>query len=76
MRTGAVISVRSGTYAESLVITVSVTISAEQSRGSVETCPPHGSAVVVLQAEAVMLTDPVLRGRDEELPRWTTRALI
>ncbi|MEV6160693.1 right-handed parallel beta-helix repeat-containing protein [Streptomyces sp. NPDC052052] len=66
-RSGAVISVRSGTYAESLVITVPVTIAAEQSRGSVEICPPHGSAVV-LQAEAVMLTDLVLRGRDEELP--------
>lgn len=66
-RNGAVISVRSGTYAESLVITVPVTVVAEQSRGSVEICPPHGSAVV-LQAEAVMLTDLVLRGRDEELP--------
>ncbi|MFF2326500.1 MULTISPECIES: right-handed parallel beta-helix repeat-containing protein [unclassified Streptomyces] len=66
-RSGAVISVRSGTYAESLVITVPVTIAAEQSRGSVEICPPHGSAVV-LQTEAVMLTDLVLRGRDEELP--------
>ncbi|MFB7212249.1 right-handed parallel beta-helix repeat-containing protein [Streptomyces sp. NPDC056255] len=66
-RNGAVISVRSGTYAESLVITVPVTVVAEQSRGSVEICPPHGSAVV-LQADAVMLTDLVLRGRDEELP--------
>ncbi|MFJ6016956.1 right-handed parallel beta-helix repeat-containing protein [Streptomyces sp. NPDC092952] len=66
-RNGAVISVRSGSYAESLVITVPVTVVAEQSRGSVEICPPHGSAVV-LQAEAVMLTDLVLRGRDEELP--------
>ncbi|MFJ8854694.1 hypothetical protein [Streptomyces sp. NPDC102437] len=66
-RNGAVISVRSGTYAESLVITVPVTVVAEQSRGSVEICPPRGSAVV-LQAEAVMLTDLVLRGRDEELP--------
>jgi SpoVK/Ycf46/Vps4 family AAA+-type ATPase len=62
-----VISVRPGTYEESLVIVTRVTIVAEQSRGTVEIRPRRGS-VLVLKADAVMLTDLVLRGRDEELP--------
>ncbi|MFG2947070.1 right-handed parallel beta-helix repeat-containing protein [Streptomyces adustus] len=66
-RGGAVISVRPGRYPEGLVIGTRVTIVAEQARGSVEIAPPHGSAVV-LKADAVMLTDLVLTGRDQELP--------
>ncbi|MFF3334490.1 right-handed parallel beta-helix repeat-containing protein [Streptomyces sp. NPDC002888] len=65
-RSGAVISVSPGTYAENLTITTPVTIVAEQSRGTVEIAPRRGS-VLVLKAEAVMLTDLVLRGRDEEV---------
>ncbi|WP_299531497.1 right-handed parallel beta-helix repeat-containing protein [uncultured Streptomyces sp.] len=66
-RSGAVISVRPGTYEESLTVATRVTIVAEQSRGTVEIRPPRGSAVV-LKADAVMLTDLVLRSRDEEAP--------
>ncbi|SNX66221.1 SpoVK/Ycf46/Vps4 family AAA+-type ATPase [Streptomyces sp. TLI_55] len=66
-RGGAVISVRPGRYQECLVIGTRVTIVAEQARGSVEIAPRRGSAVV-LKADAVMLTDLVLTGRDEELP--------
>ncbi|MER5899813.1 right-handed parallel beta-helix repeat-containing protein [Streptomyces mirabilis] len=66
-RSGAVISVLPGTYAENLTITIPVTIVAQQARGTVEIAPRRGSAVV-LKADAVMLNDLVLRGRDEELP--------
>ncbi|MEU6537077.1 right-handed parallel beta-helix repeat-containing protein [Streptomyces sp. NPDC047000] len=66
-RSGAIISVAPGTYAENLTITTLVTIVAEQSRGTVEIAPRHGSAIV-LKGEAAMLSDLVLRGRDEELP--------
>ncbi|MEU8588756.1 right-handed parallel beta-helix repeat-containing protein [Streptomyces sp. NPDC048664] len=66
-RSGAVISVLPGTYAENLTVTTPVTVVAEQGRGTVEIAPRRGSAVV-LKADAVMLTDLGLRGRDEELP--------
>ncbi|MGW2014582.1 right-handed parallel beta-helix repeat-containing protein [Streptomyces sp. NPDC001927] len=66
-RNGAVISVGPGTYAENLVVTVRVTIVAEQARGTVEIAPRDGVAVA-LRADSVMLTDLVIRGRDEELP--------
>ncbi|MFD6529942.1 right-handed parallel beta-helix repeat-containing protein [Streptomyces sp. NPDC060184] len=66
-RSGAVISVGPGTYEESLVVGIRVTIVAEQSRGTVEIRPRRGSAVS-LRADAVMLTDLVLRGGDEDLP--------
>ncbi|MFD5625966.1 right-handed parallel beta-helix repeat-containing protein [Streptomyces sp. NPDC127072] len=66
-RSGAVISVGPGTYEESLVVGTRVTIVAEQSRGTVEIRPRRGSAVR-LRADAVMLTDLVLRGRDEDVP--------
>lgn len=66
-RSGAVVSVSPGTYIENLTILTPVTIVAEQARGTVEIAPRRGSAIV-LKAEAAMLTDLVLRGRDEELP--------
>ncbi|WP_405455237.1 right-handed parallel beta-helix repeat-containing protein [Streptomyces sp. NBC_00101] len=66
-RSGAVVSVRPGTYEESLTVTTRVTIVAEQARGTVEIRPRRGSAIT-LKADAVMLTDLVLRSRDEELP--------
>ncbi|MEV1066438.1 right-handed parallel beta-helix repeat-containing protein [Streptomyces sp. NPDC050263] len=66
-RSGAVISVAPGQYPENLVITTRVTIAAEQARGTVHICPPDGSAVV-LKADAMMMTDLVLRGRDEDVP--------
>ncbi|MFJ9031036.1 right-handed parallel beta-helix repeat-containing protein [Streptomyces sp. NPDC102274] len=66
-RSGAVIRVRPGKYAENLVITTPVTIVAEQGRGTVEIAPHRGSALV-LKSDAVMLTDLTLRGRDTDLP--------
>ncbi|WP_121712988.1 right-handed parallel beta-helix repeat-containing protein [Streptomyces sp. E5N91] len=66
-RSGAVLSVLPGTYPENLTITTPVTIVAAHSRGSVEIAPRRGTALT-LKADAVMLTDLVLRGRDEELP--------
>ncbi|GGW30746.1 right-handed parallel beta-helix repeat-containing protein [Streptomyces xantholiticus] len=66
-RSGAVISVAPGQYPENLVVTSRVTIVAEQARGTVHICPPEGSAVV-LKADAMMLTDLILRGRDEDVP--------
>lgn len=66
-RSGAVISVLPGTYAEHLVVTTRVTIVAEQGRGTVDIAPRVGS-VLSLKADGVMLTDLTLRGRDEDLP--------
>ncbi|MGV9914647.1 right-handed parallel beta-helix repeat-containing protein [Streptomyces tendae] len=66
-RSGAVLSVLPGTYPENLTIATPVTIVAAQARGSVEIAPRRGTALT-LKADAVMLTDLVLRGRDEELP--------
>ncbi|MFF3503303.1 right-handed parallel beta-helix repeat-containing protein [Streptomyces sp. NPDC003247] len=66
-RPGDVISVRPGSYRETLVVTNRVTIVADGPRGSVEIAPDKGAAVT-LAADAVMLTDLVLRGGEGELP--------
>ena len=64
-RTGAVIRVRPGRYAENLVIRHRVTIVGEGDPGTVELCPRDGTAVT-LMADAVMLSALTLRGRDKE----------
>ncbi|GGR86150.1 hypothetical protein GCM10010269_26670 [Streptomyces humidus] len=66
-RSGAVVNVLPGTYAENLTLTTPVTIVAEQGRGTVRIAPRRGSALV-LRAEAAMLTDLVFEGRDQDLP--------
>jgi SpoVK/Ycf46/Vps4 family AAA+-type ATPase len=66
-RSGAVVRVRPGRYAENLTVRTRVTIVAEGERGSVEICPRRGSAVVLV-ADAVMLTDLTLRGGSEDVP--------
>ncbi|MFE3271095.1 right-handed parallel beta-helix repeat-containing protein [Streptomyces sp. NPDC059215] len=66
-RSGSVISVLPGTYAENLTISAPVTIVAQQAKGTVEIAPRRGSAVT-LKADAVLLTDLILRSRDDELP--------
>ncbi|MFJ4622369.1 right-handed parallel beta-helix repeat-containing protein [Streptomyces sp. NPDC088812] len=66
-RSGAVLSILPGTYPENVTITTPVTLVAAKARGTVEIAPRRGSALT-LRADAVMLTDLVLRGRDEELP--------
>ncbi|CAM5388381.1 right-handed parallel beta-helix repeat-containing protein [Streptomyces pilosus] len=64
-RTGAVIRVRPGRYAENLVIRHRVTIVGDGEPGTVELCPRDGTAVT-LMADAVMLSSLTLRGRDKE----------
>ncbi|MBT3149330.1 right-handed parallel beta-helix repeat-containing protein [Streptomyces sp. CHD11] len=64
-RAGAVISVLPGRYEENLRISRRVTIVADGGRGSVEIAPATGSAVTLV-ADAVMLTDLVLRGPEGE----------
>ncbi|MEU5165443.1 right-handed parallel beta-helix repeat-containing protein [Streptomyces mutomycini] len=71
-RTGALISVRPGTYAENLVIHTRVTLTAAEGRGTVEIRPRTGS-VVALRADAVMLSELTLRGGDAELPAVDVR---
>ncbi|MFG2631258.1 right-handed parallel beta-helix repeat-containing protein [Streptomyces sp. NPDC048473] len=66
-RSGAVIRVRPGTYSESLTVQSRVTIVADGPRGSVEIAPRSGSAIT-LAADAVMLTDLLLRGGEGDLP--------
>ncbi|MEU2339646.1 right-handed parallel beta-helix repeat-containing protein [Streptomyces sp. NPDC013172] len=64
---GTVIRVRPGVYAASLTIRAQVTIVADGPRGSVELNPRSGTAVT-LAADAVLLTDLVLRGNEDDLP--------
>ncbi|MEU0381569.1 right-handed parallel beta-helix repeat-containing protein [Streptomyces cyaneofuscatus] len=71
-RTGALISVRPGTYAENLVIHTRVTLTAAEGRGTVEIRPRTGS-VIALRADAVMLSELTLRGGDAELPAVDVR---
>ncbi|MFJ3234150.1 right-handed parallel beta-helix repeat-containing protein [Streptomyces sp. NPDC086787] len=71
-RTGALISVRPGTYAENLVINTRVTLTAAEGRGTVEIRPRTGS-VISLRADAVMLAELTLRGGDAELPAVDVR---
>ncbi|MFJ2095312.1 right-handed parallel beta-helix repeat-containing protein [Streptomyces sp. NPDC087901] len=66
-RTGAVIRVKPGRYPENLIIRNRVTIVADGERGSVEICPRREGTITLL-ADAVMLTNLVLRGHDKEIP--------
>ncbi|KES03567.1 sporulation protein [Streptomyces toyocaensis] len=71
-RTGALISVRPGTYAENLVIHTRVTLTASEGRGTVDIRPRSGS-VLTLRADAVMLAELTLRGSDAEEPAVDVR---
>ncbi|MFD8012758.1 right-handed parallel beta-helix repeat-containing protein [Streptomyces sp. NPDC058955] len=66
-RTGAVISVRPGRYVENLLVTTQVTIVADGPKGSVEIVPRRDTALTLV-AEAVMLTDLLLRGGESDVP--------
>ncbi|ANW21389.1 right-handed parallel beta-helix repeat-containing protein [Streptomyces clavuligerus] len=65
-RTGAVVRVGPGRYAENLTVRTRVTIVGEGDPGSVEICPRRGTAVTLV-ADAVLLTDLVLRGGSEDV---------
>ncbi|MFJ9589418.1 right-handed parallel beta-helix repeat-containing protein [Streptomyces acidicola] len=65
-RTGAVIRVRPGRYAENLTVRTRVTIVADGEPGGVEISPRRGTAVTLV-ADAVMLTDLTLRGGGEDV---------
>ncbi|KUN33520.1 sporulation protein [Streptomyces longwoodensis] len=71
-RTGALISIRPGSYAENLVIHTRVTLAAAEGRGTVEIRPRSGS-VLALRADAVMLSELTLRGADAEEPAVDVR---
>ncbi|MGY0489089.1 right-handed parallel beta-helix repeat-containing protein [Streptomyces sp. WG-D5] len=71
-RTGALVSVRPGTYAENLVVSTRVTLSAAEGRGTVEIRPRTGS-VIALRADALMVSEVTLRGGDPELPAVDVR---
>ncbi|MFF4014695.1 right-handed parallel beta-helix repeat-containing protein [Streptomyces sp. NPDC001843] len=64
-RTGAVISVAPGRYEENLTLSTRVTVVASGARGSAEIAPRTGSAVTLL-TDAVMLTDLLLRGPEDD----------
>ncbi|WP_318219096.1 right-handed parallel beta-helix repeat-containing protein [Streptomyces sp. SCL15-6] len=66
-RSGAVIRIKSGTYPERLTVHTRVTLVADGQRGTVELAPASGTALT-LAADAVMLTDLVLRGGEDDLP--------
>ncbi|MFJ3903997.1 right-handed parallel beta-helix repeat-containing protein [Streptomyces sp. NPDC090025] len=66
-RTGAVISVQPGRYVENLLVTTQVTIVADGPKGSVEIAPRRDTAIT-LAAEAVMLTDLLVRGGESDVP--------
>ncbi|MCX4966950.1 right-handed parallel beta-helix repeat-containing protein [Streptomyces sp. NBC_00654] len=65
-RMGAVVQVGPGRYAENLTVRTRVTIVGEGDPGSVEICPRRGTAVTLV-ADAVLLTDLVLRGGSEDV---------
>ncbi|MEU5977623.1 right-handed parallel beta-helix repeat-containing protein [Streptomyces sp. NPDC047315] len=65
-RTGAVIQVGPGRYVENLTVRTRVTVVGEGDPGSVEICPRRGTALTLV-ADAVLLTDLVLRGGSEDV---------
>ncbi|MFE0422113.1 right-handed parallel beta-helix repeat-containing protein [Streptomyces sp. NPDC058953] len=65
-RTGAVVRVGPGRYAENLTVRTRVTIVGDGDPGSVEICPRRGTAITLV-ADAVLLTDLVLRGGGEDV---------
>ncbi|MCZ4516632.1 sporulation protein, partial [Streptomyces sp. ActVer] len=71
-RTGALISVRPGTYAENLVVNTRVTLTAAEGRGTVEIRPRTGS-VLALRADAVMISELTQRGGEAEHPAVDVR---
>ncbi|MFE5300720.1 right-handed parallel beta-helix repeat-containing protein [Streptomyces sp. NPDC056632] len=64
-RTDTIINVWPGQYAENVVVTSAVTITAERGRGSVVVEPARGSAVV-MAAERATLSGMILRSSDKE----------
>ncbi|WP_329133382.1 right-handed parallel beta-helix repeat-containing protein [Streptomyces sp. NBC_01476] len=66
-RSGAVISVRPGGYPEALTVRTRVSIVADGPPGSVRIEPVRGTAIT-LAADAVLLTELVLRGGEGDLP--------
>ncbi|MEU3599333.1 right-handed parallel beta-helix repeat-containing protein [Streptomyces sp. NPDC006798] len=65
-RTGAVVRVGPGRYPENLTVRTRVTIVGDGEPGSVEICPRRGTAVTLV-ADAVLLTDLVLRGGADDV---------
>ncbi|MFJ3762656.1 right-handed parallel beta-helix repeat-containing protein [Streptomyces sp. NPDC090080] len=66
-RTGAVIRVKPGSYDESFIVRTRMTLVGDGPAGSVVIAPSSGTAVT-LAADAVMLSNLVLRGNKDDLP--------
>ncbi|MGW7416618.1 right-handed parallel beta-helix repeat-containing protein [Streptomyces sp. NPDC054863] len=66
-RTGAVVSIGPGRYEEALTVSAAITLTAADGPGTVELVPRRGTALT-LTGDAVMVSDLVLRGHDDELP--------
>ncbi|MFF9017206.1 right-handed parallel beta-helix repeat-containing protein [Streptomyces sp. NPDC014870] len=66
-RTGAVVSIQPGRYEEALVVSAAITLVAAEGRGTVEVAPRRGVALT-FTGDALMVSDLVLRGHDDDLP--------
>ncbi|MFE6099817.1 right-handed parallel beta-helix repeat-containing protein [Streptomyces laurentii] len=66
-RTGAVVSIGPGRYEEALTVSAAITLTAADGPGSVELAPRRGTALT-LTGDALMVSDLVLRGHDDDLP--------
>ncbi|MEN8651644.1 right-handed parallel beta-helix repeat-containing protein [Streptomyces sp. 21So2-11] len=66
-RTGAVVSIAPGRYAEAVTVSAAITLTAAEGSGTVELAPRRGTALT-FTGDAVMVSDLVLRGHDDELP--------
>ncbi|MGW2593687.1 right-handed parallel beta-helix repeat-containing protein [Streptomyces sp. NPDC001515] len=66
-RTGAIVSVGPGRYEEALTVSAAITLTAADGPGTAELAPRRGTALT-LTGDALMVSDLVLRGHDDELP--------
>ncbi|MGW2841524.1 right-handed parallel beta-helix repeat-containing protein [Streptomyces sp. NPDC001493] len=66
-RNGAVVSIGPGRYQESLTVSAAITLTASEGAGTVELAPRRGTALT-FTGDAVLVSDLVLRGHDDELP--------
>ncbi|MFI2378264.1 right-handed parallel beta-helix repeat-containing protein [Streptomyces sp. NPDC018964] len=65
-RTGAVVRIGPGRYPENLTVRTRITIVGTGDPGGVEICPRRGTALTLV-ADAVMVTDVVLRGGSDDV---------
>ncbi|MEV5603948.1 right-handed parallel beta-helix repeat-containing protein [Streptomyces sp. NPDC052299] len=66
-RTGAIVALRPGRYEEALTVATAITLTAAEGPGTAELAPRRGTALT-LTGDALMVSDLVLRGQDDEVP--------